>query len=303
MTTALRLFLFPELVSGTGLFYRRVRAVLGEGAQSIQALGGGISTSSKTAKEKAISEALERLTLDPDARPMTVTTAMTISGTLLHPIKEVGGLRPSSDCCPRWRASACHVDLESAIRAAVTESVERQHLWKWSALCERNYLVNIGQPPSGYVIAPEISSYLGSLPVNVVVSWVSSGTPLPALVVLALRPSQGCFYAASAAGSEWPKVFETALLDIAKVLIVEHHFADNASALNFRRPLAALPEPLRRVASATSLSAWPESVGEYIPSMRAKIVNAPWLTSLSRQMVEIPLDVEGKPPRFLEWFR
>ena len=303
MATTLRLELLPELKSGTGLFLHRVRAVLGKGDHSIAALGAGISTSSETAKAKAVSEALERLTLDPAGQPMISTTAMVISGTLLHPISQIDDMALSRTTDATWASSACHLDLESAIRAAVTENVERRHLWKWAAQCEDDGPLMIGQPPPVSFTAPAIASFLATFPIKIAVSWATSGTSLPALVVIALRTSHECFYAASAAAEEWPEAFEAALLDIAKVLIVEQQLATSAGALSFRRPLSELPDRVRHDAIAHSIDRWPPICSVHPISEEATLFGAPWLTKLKRQMVAIPILLEGDEPKPLEWFK
>lgn len=301
LTATLRIELLKELPSGTGLFLCRVRAILENGEDPIVALGAGISPVPEIAQAKAVSEAIERLTLSTPARSMANATPISISGTLTSPVvKVIESVRPLR-AEEGWTASACHIDLESAVRAASNEAVERRHLWLWGTKCELGGALTVHRLLPADLERSGVKEFLSSFPLEIFVSWTAEELAPQAVVVIAIRASEGCFYAASAAASAFEEAVQVALLDIVKVLIIEEQFKHRAEALSFRRPLSELPERL-------TLGATRFDFRRPVPSNRqlqegAGMISAPWLITLKRRIVEIPLLLEGPPPKLLEWFR
>lgn len=240
--------LLPEVGDPWGIYLQRTRIIL-DGKRDNQAslLGAGISLSKEVSRAKAISEALERLTLHPRTISLRKDIPIHICGTAGSPIIHVDGLASCLNTKNFVKmASACHIKREDALQAAMVEMVERVQLRHWCHQCENPDGVPVARVDLLSEEVPNVlRDFLITKPFYFVLSWCIDPTTIPFLVCLAIHHSGDFFYSASAASTSISEVVEKVLLDCAKMFLFEDYTAQRGTPILFRHSTELLPLAFR----------------------------------------------------------
>lgn len=241
--------LLPEVGEVYGIFLQRARLPPSEEYhEGPRILGAGIAFSKDLAEAKAISELIERYTLG--ARFSFTRTRKDVPihiqwGTRAFILSE-SGVGVAMPAVRPVLASACHLTREDGLQTAMAEAIERTHLMRWCNTCHNTSEVFLAELDlhAGCVPGP-LRRYLSSKGMRFVFSWCRTSSALPALVCLALNLARDTFYATSSASPSPSEAIEKALLDCAKMFLMEELSLECGHPARYDHPVDLLPVSFR----------------------------------------------------------
>jgi len=297
--------MLPAVGGDSGLRVCRARATYVDADVRKTELGAGIASDEALARDKAVSEVVERLTMSASLRTRVITRAFVFDGSgRRDPTWE--SIEAPAPPMTEVSAAGCHLTRDAALSSAFVEAIELEHLAEWCRRSDQGTGI-VAYDIDGIDDVGEGAPYrlVTSAGHTIILSWCQARRALPAVVCLALSGEAAYFYASSASGRTAGEAIGHAMLEIAKMVIVTQAFPASAEAKAFQRDISGLPSWLRGRRPALSMKEIIERLEAppaTWPPRQAFEHRAPWLAALGRHVVSVPLPgLDSSPPAW-EWF-
>lgn len=186
-------------------------------------VGSGVSDNDITAKKKALSELIERYSLNKKikAKPITVLCRPNEQKYTLDYIFD----NKTSDNSETY-SSGCRLNIYDAIDDAVVEMFERYHLDMWCKYLI-NDAANIQTDEIIYSVIESnltLSEYINSQKIKIYISRISHLQFIPSFILIGVLDNKHEYLLVSTSGKSIASAIQKGLLDIAKILIVNENF-------------------------------------------------------------------------------
>lgn len=271
--------------------------------------GAGIALSLDIAKAKAISEVVERYTLDRrhDLTKECSDFAVDIRWTDQEFVFAENNAEVQIHTPHRPLASACHLTLHEAAKAASVEVSERDHLIRWCKTCHDMSETFVAELDlNSQFIPTPLREFLLPRRVRFALSWCRTPAILPSIVCLAHGRNYDSFYVTSSSSWSYEDAIEKALLDCAKMFLFEDFSSERGHPQRFDHPIDLLPQAFRgKIASELQSVSADKLDGEraFRIEYRGFRHFVPLATVLGRYVVSSAMQYPKKPSKLLRCFQ